>query len=57
MAEIRLDRLWPAHRRDAPACPAAFPWFNTQRYWQTRILGLRALMDEPSLAAWILSLR
>ena len=33
--------------------PAAFPWFNTQRYWQDRILELReqvALMDEPPLA-------
>jgi Ser/Thr protein kinase RdoA (MazF antagonist) len=28
------------------------PWFNTQRYWQDRILELReqiALMDEPPL--------
>jgi len=38
----------------APAFPAAFPWFNTQQYWQARILELReqiALMDEPPLAA------
>ena len=40
-------------RWDDPAFPAAFPWFNTQRYWQDRILELReqvALMDEPPLA-------
>jgi len=45
---------WIARRWDDPAFPAAFPWFNTQRYWQDRILELReqiALMDEPPLAA------
>jgi Ser/Thr protein kinase RdoA (MazF antagonist) len=45
---------WLAMRWDDPAFPAAFPWFNTQRYWQDRILELReqvALMDEPPLAA------
>ena len=44
---------WIARRWDDPAFPAAFPWFNTQRYWQDRILELReqiALMDEPPLA-------
>ena len=43
---------WLAMRWDDPAFPAAFPWFNTQRYWQDRILELReqvALMDEPPL--------
>jgi Ser/Thr protein kinase RdoA (MazF antagonist) len=43
---------WLARRWDDPAFPAAFPWFNTQRYWQDRILELReqvALMDEPVL--------
>ncbi|MGV3742634.1 MAG: serine/threonine protein kinase [Burkholderiaceae bacterium] len=43
---------WLARRWDDPAFPAAFPWFNTQRYWQDRILELReqiALMDEPPL--------
>ncbi|WP_245549159.1 serine/threonine protein kinase [Noviherbaspirillum massiliense] len=43
---------WLALRWDDPAFPAAFPWFNTQRYWQDRILELReqiALMDEPPL--------
>jgi len=44
---------WLARRWDDPAFPAAFPWFNTHRYWQDRILELReqiALMDEPPLA-------
>jgi Ser/Thr protein kinase RdoA (MazF antagonist) len=44
---------WIARRWDDPAFPAAFPWFNTPRYWQDRILELReqvALMDEPPLA-------
>jgi len=43
---------WLAQRRDDPAFRQAFPWFNTQRYWQDRILELReqiALMDEPPL--------
>jgi Ser/Thr protein kinase RdoA (MazF antagonist) len=45
---------WLARRWDDPAFPLAFPWFNTQRYWQDRILELReqiALMDEPPLWA------
>lgn len=45
---------WLAHRWDDPAFKQAFPWFNTQRYWQDRILELReqiALMQEPPL--WI----
>lgn len=44
---------WLARRWHDPAFPAAFPWFNTQRYWQDRILELReqvALMDEPPLS-------
>jgi Ser/Thr protein kinase RdoA (MazF antagonist) len=43
---------WLARRWDDPAFPMAFPWFNTQHYWQDRILELReqiALMDEPPL--------
>ncbi len=43
---------WLARRWDDPAFPAAFPWFNSQRYWQDRILELReqlALMDEGPL--------
>jgi len=40
---------WIARRWDDPAFPAAFPWFNTSRYWEERILELReqiALMQE-----------
>ena len=43
---------WLARRWHDAAVPAAFPWFNTQRYWQDRILELReqiALLDEPPL--------
>jgi Ser/Thr protein kinase RdoA (MazF antagonist) len=43
---------WLARRWDDPAFPAAFPWFNTQRYWQDRILELReqiSLMEEEPL--------
>jgi Ser/Thr protein kinase RdoA (MazF antagonist) len=43
---------WLARRWNDPAFPAAFPWFNTQRYWQDRILELKeqvALMDEQPL--------
>jgi Ser/Thr protein kinase RdoA (MazF antagonist) len=45
---------WLARRWEDPAFPAAFPWFNTQLYWQARILEMReqiALMDEPPLMA------
>ncbi|MGI4861149.1 MAG: serine/threonine protein kinase [Janthinobacterium lividum] len=43
---------WLARRWDDPAFPAAFPWFNTPRYWEDRILELReqvALIDEEPL--------
>ncbi|MEX0960014.1 MAG: serine/threonine protein kinase [Burkholderiales bacterium] len=41
---------WLARRWDDPAFVSAFPWFNTQRYWQDHILDLKeqlAAMDEP----------
>lgn len=43
---------WLARRWNDPAFPAAFPWFNTQRYWEERVLELReqvAAMAEPPL--------
>jgi Ser/Thr protein kinase RdoA (MazF antagonist) len=43
---------WLAQRWDDPAFKQAFPWFNTQYYWQERILELReqvALMSETPL--------
>ncbi len=44
---------WLARRWNDPAFPAAFPWFNTQRYWQDQILDLReqvGRLDEPPLS-------
>ncbi len=43
---------WIARRWDDPAFPPAFPYFNTQHFWQDQILSLReqvALMDEGPL--------
>ncbi|MEZ5542194.1 MAG: serine/threonine protein kinase [Pseudomonadota bacterium] len=43
---------WLAQRWDDPAFPRAFPWFNTQRYWEEHVLALReqaAAMSEPPL--------
>jgi len=45
---------WIARRWDDPAFPAAFPWFDTPRYWEQKILELReqvAAMQEPALVA------
>jgi Ser/Thr protein kinase RdoA (MazF antagonist) len=44
---------WIARRWHDPAFPAAFPWFDSPRYWEARILELReqiAAMQEPPLA-------
>lgn len=44
---------WLANRWQDPAFPRAFPWFNTQRYWEEHILELREqlfLLSEPSLS-------
>jgi Ser/Thr protein kinase RdoA (MazF antagonist) len=44
---------WIARRWHDPAFPAAFPWFDTPRYWEARILELReqiAAMQEAPLA-------
>ncbi|NWG39852.1 MAG: serine/threonine protein kinase [Hydrogenophilaceae bacterium] len=43
---------WLAQRWNDPAFTAAFPWFGTPHYWQSRILELReqvALMQESPL--------
>jgi len=48
---------WLARRWEDPAFKLAFPWFNSQRYWDEHILSLReqaALMEEPPLE-WISS--
>ena len=57
MEALRTLRLihyaaWLAQRWGDPAFPMAFPWFNTQRYWQDRILELReqvSAMEEGVL--------
>lgn len=43
---------WLARRWDDPAFPQAFPYFNSRRYWDDYILGLReqaGQLDEPAL--------
>jgi Ser/Thr protein kinase RdoA (MazF antagonist) len=43
---------WLARRWDDPAFPRAFPWFNSQRYWEEHILSLKeqySALEEPSL--------
>lgn len=43
---------WLAARWNDPAFPIAFPFFNSQRYWEEQILSLReqaSLMQEPAL--------
>jgi Ser/Thr protein kinase RdoA (MazF antagonist) len=43
---------WIARRWDDPAFPAAFPWFDTPRFWEQKILELReqiAAMQEAPL--------
>ena len=46
---------WLARRWDDPAFKIAFPWFDSQRYWDEHILTLReqvALMEEEPLT-WL----
>jgi len=43
---------WLGSRWEDPAFPAAFPWFNSTKYWEQLILDLKeqsALMDEEPL--------
>jgi len=43
---------WLGERRDDPVFKDAFPWFNSQRYWQDQLLALKeqmALLHEPPL--------
>jgi Ser/Thr protein kinase RdoA (MazF antagonist) len=43
---------WIARRWEDPAFPPAFPWFESPRYWEARILELReqiAALDEAPL--------
>ena len=43
---------WISRRWEDPAFPRAFPWFDSPRYWEEHILGLReqaAALDHPAL--------
>ncbi|MEJ2128994.1 MAG: serine/threonine protein kinase, partial [Woeseiaceae bacterium] len=43
---------WIARRWEDPAFKMAFPWFDSQRYWEDHVLALReqvALMQEAPL--------
>lgn len=43
---------WLARRWQDPAFPAAFPWFNSARYWEDHVLALReqaGLLNEPAI--------
>jgi len=49
---IMHHAAWLARRWDDPAFKYAFPWFNTQSYWEQHILMLKeqvAAMQEPPL--------
>jgi Ser/Thr protein kinase RdoA (MazF antagonist) len=41
---------WLARRWDDPAFPAAFPWFNTQRYWQDHVLQIKEQLSAMNEA-------
>ena len=46
---------WIAKRWDDPAFPKAFPWIDSARYWQDRIIELReqiALMNEEPIGLY-----
>ncbi len=42
---------WLARRWNDPAFPLAFPWFNTQRYWEDHVLELREQLYKVNEAA------
>lgn len=47
---ILYHTAWLARRWSDPAFPRAFPWFNTQKFWQEHILTLKeqlALLRDP----------
>jgi Ser/Thr protein kinase RdoA (MazF antagonist) len=46
---------WIARRWADPAFPRAFPWFDTNKYWEEHVLALKeqlAALDEPPLAVF-----
>jgi len=49
---IMHHAAWMARRWDDPAFKHAFPWFNTQGYWEQHVLTLKeqlSAMQEPPL--------
>ncbi len=47
---ILYHTAWLARRWTDPAFPRAFPWFNTQKFWQEHVLTLKeqlSLLWEP----------
>ncbi|CCN33420.1 Protein rdoA [Vibrio nigripulchritudo SO65] len=43
---------WLTRRWQDPAFPAAFPWFDDPKYWESQVLAFKeqiAALDEPSL--------
>jgi len=49
---IMYHAAWIARRWQDPAFPAAFPWFESSRFWSDHLLELReqqALIEEPPL--------
>lgn len=49
-ARMLYHTAWLARRWVDPAFPRAFPWFNTQKFWQDHILDLKeqlALLQDP----------
>lgn len=52
---IMHHAAWLARRWEDPAFKEAFPWFNTQNYWEQHLLALKeqmAALQEPPLE-WI----
>jgi Ser/Thr protein kinase RdoA (MazF antagonist) len=46
---------WIARRWLDPAFPKAFPWFETNKYWEEHVLALKeqlAALEEPVLEVY-----
>ena len=46
---------WIARRWQDPAFPRAFPWFDSNKYWEEHVLALKeqlAALDEPPLPVY-----
>jgi len=52
---IMHHTAWIARRWPDPAFPRAFPWFDSNKYWEEHVLALKeqlAALDEPPLAVY-----